>query len=408
MSLYLDDARIGRFRPQARRLHQGFVDHFGDSPCAPELKPFLLEGVQGIDDVGEKQRDQLGDWRGLRFFKSELVREIGTASEQNVVLASRSRTLMQLGMRMLFRNCRRCLTVDLCWPTYKSDLAHCAQRMGGDIVTVPLRAGLLERQWDVGEACEYILAAYVRHRCDGIMLPAVDSTGILMPLSRIVEELRRVAGRPFVLVDAAQALGHIDLGNLSGIADFLVTGTHKWVGSYFPLGVGIACNPYSQAWISNCIRSMVASASVDDGLLRFVVEIENNIDVQRPETTNIGPLFSGCGALRNTPNAKDSLPIRKFNADAISANVESRGWLALRPTDSLRTGTLLLQSVSPDVRSLSPEQLAQQFSRRSIQLTAYQHGIVRMAMPDTQFDSDQLVEIADVLESVDRMALLSC
>lgn len=231
---------------------------------------------------------------------------------------------------------------------------------------------------------------------------------MLLPITKIVEELRRVGVRPFVLVDAAQALSHVDLGNLSGIADFLVTGTHKWVGSYFPLGVGIACNPYSQTWISNCIRSMVSAASVDDGLLRFIVEIENNIDSQRPETTNIGPLFSGCDALRNAPNSKDSLPIRKFNADAIAANVESRGWLTLRPTDSLRTGTLLLQSVSPDVRSMSPERLAEQFSRSGIQLTAYQQGIVRMAMPDSEFDSDQLVEIADVLDSVDGMALLSC
>ena len=92
---------------------------------------------------------------------------------------------------------------------------------------------------------------------------------MLLPITKIVEELRRVGVRPFVLVDAAQALSHVDLGNLSGIADFLVTGTHKWVGSYFPLGVGIACNPYSQTWISNCIRSMVSAASVDDGLLRF-------------------------------------------------------------------------------------------------------------------------------------------
>ena len=408
MSLYLDDARIGRFRPEARRLHQGFVELFGDTPCAPELKSFLIDGVQGGDSYNKKLLEDLEDWRGLEYFKSELVREIGDASERNVVLASRSRSLMRLGMRMLFRNCRRCLTVDLCWPTYKCDLAQCAQLMGGDIVAVPLRANILDWQWDIDEVCKHIASAYVRHRCDGIMLPAVDSTGILLPISRIVEELRRVGGQPFVLIDAAQALGQVDLANLSGIADFLVTGTHKWVGSYFPLGVGMACNPNSQPWISNCVRSMVSGADLDDGLLRFAIEIENSIDVQRPETINLGPLFSGCGAWQDTLPAKDSLPIRKRNADAIAATSESIGWAALRPNVALRTGTLLLQSLSPDIRSMSPEQLAERFSQHGVQLTVYPHGIVRMAMPDTDFDPAQLVKIADVLKEIDRKVLLSC
>ncbi len=408
MSLYLDDARIGRFRPEARRLHQGFVELFGDTPCAPELKSFLLEGIQCIDNVDADQQVQLEDWQGLQSFKAELAREIDAASAQNVVLASRSRSLMRFGMRMLFRNCRRCLTVDLCWPTYKQDLTHCAQLMGCDVINVPLRSNILDRQWDIDEVCKDIASAYVRHRCDGILLPAVDSTGILLPVTRIVEELRRVGNRPFVLVDAAQALGHVDLGSLSSIADFLVTGTHKWVGSYFPLGVGIACNPHTQPWISNCVRSMVSGADLDDGLLRFVTEIENNIDVQRPETINLGPLFTGCGAWQNTKPAKNSLPIRKRNADAIAATSESIGWVALRPNVALRTGTLLLQSLSPDIRSLPPEQLAEQFSRRGVQLTVYPQGIVRMAMPDIDFDHAQLFGITDVLKEIDRKVLLSC
>ena len=408
MSLYLDDARIGRFRPEARRLHQGFVELFGDTPSAPDLKSFLLNGVQGGDSYKKRLLEDLEDWQGIQNFKSELVREIEDVCERNVLLASRSRTLMRFGMRMLFRNCRRCLTVDLCWPTYKQDLTHCAQLMGGDVINVPLRANILDRLWDIDEVCKHITSAYVRHRCDGILLPAVDSTGILLPVTRIVEELRRVSKRPFVLVDAAQALGHVDLANLSGIADFLVTGTHKWVGSYFPLGVGMACNPNSQPWISNCVRSMVSGADLDDGLLRFVIEIENSIDVQRPETINLGPIFSGCGAWQNTLPAKDSLPIRERNADAIAATSESIGWAALRPNVALRTGTLLLQSLSPDIRSMSPEHLAERFSQRGVQLTVYPHGIVRMAMPDTAFDPTQLVKIAEVLAEMDREVLLRC
>ena len=407
-TLFLDDARIGRFRPQANRLHQGFLEMVGQSPCSHNLKEFLIHGAKAVSHLADKLQSRLGDWKGIGEFKQSLVRDLESASSHHVFLASRARCLMQVGARMLFQNCRRCLTVDLSWPAYQYELMRAATQNGGDIISAPLRKSLLKKDWENEEICDYLASVCRRQRCDGIFLPAVDSWGIQLPIQAIVERLRQEQEMRFVLVDAAQAIGHVDLGPLSGIVDFLVAGTHKWVGSYFPLGVGIACSPQSQTWISNCVHSIIASASMDDGLLKFVSSVETNREVLHPETANLGPLMAACGAWKGTPCVRKSLPTRIQNADQVAEIASSRGWTPIRPSPEMRTGCLLLQAVDKELCNSNPDGLRREFADSGLILSTYDDGIIRLAMPASKLQAHEMLRVDLALERVSQRATVTC
>lgn len=407
-TLFLDDARIGRFRPQANSLHQGFLEMVCQSPCSHNLKEFLIHGANAVSHLSDKLQSRLGAWKGIPEFKRSLVRDLESASEQHGFLASRARCLMQFGARMLFQNCRRCLTVDLSWPAYQYELTRAATQLGGDIINAPLRKSLLEKGWDIEEICDYLASVCRQQRCDGIFLPAVDSWGIQLPIQAIVERLRQEQEIRFVLIDAAQAIGHVDLAPLSGIADFLVAGTHKWVGSYFPLGIGIACNPNSQTWISNCVQSMIASTSMDDGLLKFVSSVETNREVRHPETANLGPLIAACGAWKGTPCVRKSLPTRLQNADQVAEIASTIGWTPIRPNLEMRTGCLLLQAADKEIRNSNPDELRLAFSDSGLILSTYHEGIIRLAMPASKLQTHEMLQIESALERVSQRALVTC
>lgn len=77
-----------------------------------------------------------------------------------------------------------------------------------------------------------------KKKCDGLFLPAVDSMGIRLPITEIVERLLSKQEVRFVLVDAAQALGHTDLSEIAGVADFIVAGTAQMGRQLYPAWCG--------------------------------------------------------------------------------------------------------------------------------------------------------------------------
>jgi selenocysteine lyase/cysteine desulfurase len=188
-----------------------------------------------------------------------------------VHLASRSTTLIRIGIDQLFMHCRRCLTVDMCWPSYLLDLQHAAARVGAGVSIAPIRHKILNEHFDAESVCELVCRFYMANQCDGLFLPVVDHLGVRLPVRQIVDQLRnRGCEIRFVLLDAAQAYSHVSLAEDSKIADMIVAGTHKWLGSYFPLGVAITPNPYSSASIENDITQSLLGPVLDNSLLAFV------------------------------------------------------------------------------------------------------------------------------------------
>ena len=232
--------------------------------------------------------------------------------------------------------------------------------------------------------------------------------GIRLPIAEIVDRLRANHEVRFVVVDAAQALGHTDLSQVASAADFIVAGTHKWVGGYIPLGVGLATNPKSPQWIANFLNSAVDAKSGDDSLMHMLHAIDNGRDTRFPETVNLGGLFAGYGAWMATPSPRSALPIRISNADCVAFIAEYNGWNALRPDESLRTGSLILQSTDPQTRKRDGDSLRDSFAEAGIVLSTYGKGIIRMAMPDQLLTTEQFLFIQSAFIQVDNPMRVAC
>ena len=407
-NLYLDEARIGRFRPQARKLYQSFLDFVADSPSSRNVLNFLIDGTGNSSSVNVKNQRSLKTWRGVNRLRESLAKGLTNTTTRDVYLASRSRALMQLGARMLTRTCHRCLSVDLNWPVYQHELTEEAKQVDCDIIVGRIQDRIIADRWDIDDICSYLSDVYARYRCDGLFLPAVDSMGIRLPIVEIVDRLRANNEVRFVVVDAAQALGHTDLSEIANAADFMVAGTHKWVGSYIPLGVGLATNPKSQQWIANFLNSAINTKSGDDSLMHMLHAIDNGRDTRFPETVNLGGLFAGYGAWMATPSPRSALSVRISNADCVASIAEYNGWNALRPDESLRTGSLVLPSTEPQTRKRDSDSLRDSFAEAGIVLSTYSKGIIRMAMPDQLFTTEQFLFIQSAFIHVDTPMRVAC
>lgn len=407
-TLYLDDARIGRFRPHARKLHQRFLELVADAPSSRNVLDYLIHGAEKISSIGDRHKRGLKAWHGVKHFRTSIANTFQNVATRDVYFAGRSRGLMHLGASILSRSCSRILSVDLNWPVYQHELAETAKQVDCELVVARIQDHIIAERWDVDDLCTYLCDAYDRNRCDGLFLPAVDSMGIRLPIAEIVQRLRAKQDIRFVLVDAAQALGHTDLNEIGSFADFIVAGTHKWVGSYIPLGVGIAMNPKSQQWIANFSNSAMGTKSSGDSLLHMLHSIDKGCDTLFPETVNLGGLIAGFGAWTATPSPQSALDMRIANADLVASIAEFNGWEPLRPNEAMRSGSLILQSTNRQTRQRSNDEVRNAFADSGIVLSTYANGIVRMAMPETLLKTEQILWIQDALHRVDNPLRIAC
>jgi hypothetical protein len=409
-TIYLDDARIGRFRPQARKLHQRFLELVADAPSSRDVWNFLLHGSESLSSDNFPHNRGLRAWQGVDHFREVIAKSISDAdvAPRDIYFAGRSRSLMSLGAKMLSRRCSRVLSVDMNWPVYQHELSEIAKQVDCNLSVAKIQNHIIAERWDVDDLVECLSQSYERSKCDGLFLPAVDSMGIRLPITEIVERLRSKQEVRFVLVDAAQAIGHTDLSEIAGVADFIVAGTHKWVGSYIPLGVGIALNPSSQQWIANFLKAAIGINGAGDSLSHMLHSVDNRCDSRFPETVNLGGLIAGFGAWTSTPSPRNALAMRIANADRIAAIAEFNGWDPIRPDEAMRSGSLVLQSKCHQTRNRCFGDVRNSFADSGIILSTYATGIIRMAMPETLIPTEQVLRIQDALFDANNSRRIAC
>lgn len=305
----------------------------------------------------------------------------GAPACSRVFISSRSVTLIRLGLQQLFKRCRRCLTVDTCWPRYLQELHKASAEKSDSVFVKSYRRPVFDRGVSVDEFCENLCMVYCSEGCDGLFLPAVDHLGTRIPVAQIVRTIREFGGEVrFVVVDAAQALGHVPLDDDCKLADFIVAGTHKWLGSYSTLGIGVAPQTTSSAAIGIGIQQALRNSLTDDGLLAFIEQLKGDANIQS-ETVNLCPLFSAFGAQENARQAtEDTVTAQIQNSRKVIQIAERAGWYAELPENEFRCGILLLQ-LPKHQRHISASQLQQVFADQSIYLTAYDRGMVRLSLP---------------------------
>lgn len=401
--LYLDSARLGQLSPHARRALDDFLDFVGTTPTHPHLIQWLRSGAALPNGVGTLSR-----WRGIEAFEQSIAGMFGAPECSRVFISSRSVTLIRLGLQLLFKRCRRCLTVDTCWPRYLQELHRASAEKSDSVFVKSYRRSVFERGVSIEAFCENLCLVYCSEGCDGLFLPAVDHMGTRIPVARIVRTIREFGGEIlFVVVDAAQALGHVPLDDDCKVADFLVAGTHKWLGSYSTLGIGVAPQLTGSAAIEVNIQQALRDSFTDDGLLAFIEQLRGTAGVQS-ETVNLCPLISAFGAQDNSRQPTvDSITAQLRNARRVIRIAERAGWYAELPENEYRCGILLLR-LPKQQQQISASQLQQIFADRSVSLTAYDRGLVRLSLPVEPLDANALERLEHALVAANHAASENC
>ena len=176
--------------------------------------------------------------------------------------------------------------------------------------------------------------------------------------------------------DRAQTLGHAPLDLRS--CDLYLAGSHKWLRAGLPLGMAFGPRPNSLGQLRMLCEEMIAGMELDDPLIFLTRQIEQDALEPFGETVNLAPLFTVAAAATVAISDPDS-PERLFgarlgNGEALAAAADGTGWHPLLVDGSLRSGILLLEAGSANVRAAPPVLLRAQFQRRGLALTAYPNG----------------------------------
>jgi selenocysteine lyase/cysteine desulfurase len=386
--------------PGARAAHLDFARLAADEGGSLFFDRFLRHGTGDWPAAARDQYPGLAGWRGVAALKESLRMLAGSRPDLPVLLAARSAQLMQLAARLLVRPCRNVLTTDLSWPAYEEILLAQCRRANQRVTRVPVLDMLLRGRATEDDVVEFIRAEFVRNGCDGLFLTAVSNLGLRLPVERIVRAVETAGRTWFVVIDGAQDFCHVSADIASEYCDLYLTGSHKWLGAYHPMGLGYYGRRRSRSFIETVLAECLREGEIDDPLLRFSTQLEAGSPGET-ETVSLASLFACQGAVADAvAGGCDSLPRRLANALALGAAAVQAGWRPLLPQPAFRTGIFLLQAERQEKREVAAEDIRSAFFERGVALTAYEAGIVRLSMPVNAWRPGEVEHLAAVLRAV--------
>lgn len=360
--------------PAAQRTQLDFVRLAAEEPSSLYFEQFLRDGFGGWPASYQRRFPGLSTWQGVSGLKQSLRRLAHAPDDGRVLLASRSLSLVHLAASCQFRVCRNVLATDLSWPTYQQAVGRQASRTGRRITTIPLRDEILHHDWSAGDVIASLAEAAAVHRCDGLFLPAVDHLGVRLPVGQIVEQIRRRCEVHFVFVDAAQAFCHVPLEDCMAVADFVVAGSHKWMGAYLPTGIGFVRD-----------QPMRTGRRQSDPLLQLTEQLATGALDRHSETANLTNLFACAGAVSDQGHRvrPSQWSTGRFPGEPPAA---MGSWRPISPHPSLRSRIRLLETNDIAVRMLSSDAIRQRWLDAGYVVSAYDGGWVRVARPELAGD----------------------
>jgi selenocysteine lyase/cysteine desulfurase len=391
--LYLDTARLGLMRPKVSEALHSLTQFASIEGLSCRFDAFLYGGFEAWPPTYQARFSGLSDWQGIAEFKNSLRDLVGIPHDTPVFLASRSTSLMKIAARILFQRCRKVLVTDLEWPGHLEILRQEKDRVGWEIVEVPIRSSVLKGEISADDFCRVISAEYRKHQADGLFLSVVSFQGIRLPVTRITRDLQESRRPPkFTVLDGAQAIGHVTLDFGLEHCDLLLAGCHKWLRSHHPLGFAISFRRRSRKLIRLAMESMAKSWEADDPLLTFSMQIESDDEHRFSETLNLTGLFSGRAALAENyaQFAANQFGVLMENRHALEQAAEGTTWQPLLPHPSLRSGIMLFQAKDSKTKKLPPAEVREKFLAHGVALSSYDHGLVRVSLPQTKLSPAEL------------------
>jgi hypothetical protein len=257
-----------------------------------------------------------------------------------------------------------------------------------------MREAILRDRIAQCEAIDRLADHYRRHDCDGLFLSAVTYQGIQLPIRQFVKTLGDREKPRFAVVDGAQALNHIPLGLGEEYCDLLLAGCHKWLRAYQTLGLTFCCRRSAERLVVEACADMQGRGELDDPLLAFANQLEDEAADSYSETVNLAPMFTAAASVRRmlgSPQAKRrELLGQMANADRLADAAPQAGWQPARPALPMQSGILLLDPRRQDTRNAPPNVIRERFLASGVALTVYDGGTVRASLPDRPFASAEL------------------
>ncbi len=386
-TLYLDTARMGQMSSLAYHASIDLARFASEHSCTLYFTQLLQEGFSSWPSALRTQYPGLSNWEGVYKFRENL-RQLAEASRKSEVLfASRPASLMKIAARLLARSCRHVLITDTCWPAYKKILGRELRRTATQFTVVPIRHMLLRESISPSALVKYITGEFIRMKCDGLFLPLVDNLGIRLPIEALVERIRQQTELRFVVVDGAQAIGHVPLRLEANYCDFLLAGSHKWLRAFYPMGIGFFGNPLSQGDISSSLKSWIRSGNVDDPLLPFSDELTTGIERPFGETVQIAPLLVANAATSQilSKNLRRSHRTHS-NRDLVTRIAKQADWKPVAPHRSMTTQILLFENQIYRSMRVAGRDLRRKLYAHGVAATAFQNGLLRLSLPDIRLD----------------------
>ena len=384
---YLDTARLGQMTPAAKDAQLDFVRLSAEEPSSLYFEQFLRDGFSAWPAAYQERFPGLRTWTGVSGLKQSIRRLTHAPDDWQVLFANRSLSLIHLATRCLFRACRNVMVTDLSWPTYLHAIEHQASRTGNRVTTAAIRTNILQAGWSSTEVAACLAEAFTRNQCDSLFLPAVDHLGIRLPIREIIERIQRGNELRFSLIDAAQAFCHVPLDDCLSCADFIVAGSHKWMGAYLPTGIGLFGKRRSREMIRHRLRHLGGTHAIEDPLLQFTEQIESGRLDGHSETANLTSLFACAGAaadLLSTRQTRDENELPRINDLIQTMRMPSADWQPVLPADSLRTRIVLFESHVPSTQHQCVDAIRQTWLDAGYVITAYPGARVRASMPNME------------------------
>ena len=389
--LYLDTARLGKISTSAKRALNAALEFNKVYGASAYFDAFLYGGSSVLKDPCEF--GDLSNWRGIDQFKQEIKHKFFGGDDGGVVFANRTASLMSLASKMLFARCRNVLVTDLNWKSFNPILAASVPNENCCVTEVRVKDLILNQGASSEEIIQLILAEYSKNDCDGLFLPAVSNHGIYLPVKEIVDTIKSNAKLRFSVVDAAQAINHVDIGWARGTVDFIFGGTHKWLRSYEPMAFGYFGKPSSLSFISDSIDREMNSNPLADSLMR----ISQSPNSQIEETVNLCPLFAASGALHDAEPATTASSVNHQVRTVVMDAAARAGWNCVEPSPEFQSRILLLKQ--PRLKKTKSGDIRKALSRFGVAATDYPGGICRISLPKT-IDVTQVEQLEKALASV--------
>ena len=343
----------------------------------------------------------LQHWQGIHDLKAAVRRIAAAPATHGVALASRSSVLMRAAAKLMFRVCNKVLVTDCGWPTYQAEVEDAAARLNRSTICVEIRKLIFHDRPTLEAVVESIANRYDQDQCDGLFLPAVDNLGVMLPIAEIIRAVESIRKPRFVVIDGAQALGHLPRCNYHGVCDVFIAGCHKWLRSYLPLGIAVFGSPRSREWINHYLTSPAFLRSIDDPLLRFSQAIETGQENAYSETVNVAPLFNCRAALADADRTlavrRENWASQQDNARQVRVVAESMGWRMPEFDPRMRTGIVVIDAPRSFGSGNRWSNLREAFGQNGIVASTYENRRVRMSMPQEPLCGAELTRISTTL-----------